>query len=547
MFFAVFILISGGALNWGFSHFFYRNYARNDVSLSYRELQGIKSFSYGFFYLGKEDFFIKRKVDELGFQAAGSIEKKLDTLAIFTVANLRREVRNIPLWREQSLSLKLSKRGKYCSFFKVISEFELIGKKYVWGGERKDNSGAKALLLLHFPPSAQKVGFKIEGEERRLSRYGGVSTEFFGGWRNLQYTLNFSLKENRFPHPVLMEKQNELEGGGSILLNFNELGVEGNTNFSFNMRDIRLMRDFLHSRKLGDIKFESALETRRGRTKFKAEYALSLNIKDFKGVRGDEDHFFNSLKLFLETNGRLGLFRLSYGIALSRFIYPEKIILDDRDERRERVLFHYEKRFREHPVLKLELLVDRRNLVYIKSIRSASTRKVERYILKGSVEERGALFFLNRAEIAAFYTKYHFTPENNVLLRYLLESVNIAYPADSSFLLLNFKYRTQDQGSYIETVEKGWVYMRNLINDEIEISPSIRFFEVGKIRGFLNYRAYRRYRKFIGYKRELVVGESGVGIKIYGRGLRAEMNKIWRRGIGSFYLVNLSYESYLNF
>lgn len=233
----------------------------------------------------------------------------------------------------------------------------------------------------------------------------------------------------------------------------------------------------------------------------------------------------------------VGSFDLHGHLNIKRFDYPQGERPDDRDERIMESLFE-SKIDLEKVKVNTSLSARRQDLVFLKGLRSASTRttdhfKITSYIIPETME------MTFRWEISAFYSIFRFKPENNILLRYLeLESKLGKGPVK-----IDLRSKWQDQGRYVKDLKGKWSYARVKKSAEMWGTLSVLILRFLGISFHLDEGLYWRRQGQPGSNVVYTMSEYNHAIDLRGKNFDALLGEVQRKDEKTFFKVDISWKA----
>ncbi len=222
---------------------------------------------------------------------------------------------------------------------------------------------------------------------------------------------------------------------------------------------------------------------------------------------------------------------------LKRTNYPQGERPDDRDERLMETSVESHIRF--HGLILISKLIARRqDLLFLRGLRSASSRTTDHYKISSTVVPGLPYNLTFRWEISALYSIFRFKPENNILLRYL----EFETKGGDSLLGISFKIRWQDQGRYQKELNRGWSYLRTRISRELWSNLSLLIFHMGNVKLYIKEQVYFRKQRSPDGGSIYMMHEYRHLAYIQGNGLTANFGVVKRRGEKSFPEVDIGWK-----
>jgi hypothetical protein len=538
------VVVESQGMNTTLSHFFFRDFSENIVNYLWNYGYNNIILSHYLVYQGKRDFFLDRKVDRV--EGEFSIGKRIgrDTLT-FSFHGYRKEERRSDIVSGHN---SLDFKWKFLFHISPSIVWEEVGKlvstDYTWAYGRESNPGIVSSHYLHMDLGRWKLNFDITGDKRSITsaKGGGVNLLFLS--EKFHFETEGRYSDNSYPLPSGRERKREKRGrfliGGEMEV------IPLHLTGRFEVGNHEFLTDFLRNRNVFEGSLELQSERKFGDFEVHLGWESGYGRDDYERYLGDEERERHRFSLsFKYTFKGFYTLTLGYGEEIKRYTYPQRILVEDRDERNRRV--YLENNYILSPATNvfIRLNIERIDLAYLNSLRSFSTRKTERYHLLGQVKYRG-IFEMNQSmEIAALYSIYKFDPLNNILLRYMEERLSFVIPVDTSLLLTNFRFRWQDQGAYRETIEREWVYYKSVDYMELWLSFSLHLLNI--LGASLNTvgETYTRYEKLWGLKRKIAMWENSIGIELVSNSLIFNISKRRRSGERPFTSIKIVWNTSL--
>ena len=521
------------------SHFFYRDFSENVVNY-------ISDFAYANLFLsnflvyqGKKDYFLDRKIEKIEGEISIGKNIKRDTFLISLYGYKRDEKREKVVSSHNSVDLKWRFIFHISPSIFWKEEGKLVSTNYSWAYGKESNPGIISTHYFQIQKGWWNFSFDIKGDKRVLTWEKRCGGKFSLLTEKFRIETEGRYRDYSYPLPPARERKREKWGRFFIKSNLYR-GIPFNFSGEIEVRRLGFLTDFLRNRDVWEGRFGIRTEREYRNLKVLFNWESKYGMDDFERYLGDEEREGHRYSLTLTYYfQKFYTLNLGYEEGIKRYTYPEEILVEDRDERTRRVYLETNYNISSFTDASIRLDAERIDLAYLKSLRSFSTRKTERYRLVGSVHYRGSIKMMQNMEIAALYSIYKFDPMNNILLRYLEEKLNIIAPGDSTFLLLNFRLRCQDQGAFRETIERKWVYFKNIEYLELWLSPSFRLLKIlgGDI--YISGGSYSRFEKIRGEERRISMWENNIGVKFKSSSLILNISRYARRGEPPFPLIEI--------
>jgi hypothetical protein len=452
------------------SHYFYRDLATADASMSYSESLRSTAFGYTLAFHAKNDQVLDRE----------DVDLALETFSAFALT--RRDTVRVDFgygrYAERKRGDEIGQRDGFAGFELRIHPLngELLSRvrgratDYFRGSEDLDNSGVQTEHRYSVDLGALSMLAGMSAGRWRLTEETAGLAEIGYQIPNGEIIALLEADRTHYPVPAGRERRTRRSARvtGTILLPLGPLGVEVHTSVSRNDRTYGLNRLKNGTRDRGEI--GGALSARFGGWTLGSSLGLGLENSDFRTYAGDERTNTNRAALSCRFDfGRGHHIELEGTVDMERFTYPEEVRQDDRDKRDAELKLDIGFLLDGNTALDLAFGAVRRDLVYLRATRSINTSKNEHFTLLAEVEHSSTLEFTQRAEITALYSTFSNERERNQIIRYLQSMTRLGYPEGEPRIIASYLYRTQDRGSYV--LDRGdWVYLRSVITYENTLS-----------------------------------------------------------------------------
>jgi hypothetical protein len=533
LFFLTFLIgISQPPLTFSIYHRFYRDQRTTEVSLRTINPEWSLELGSG----ERDDWYLNQLRKTLLFKLSFKSKNSIGTLSIGLDGSGFRERRELFQTgeREGGLWLHLKTRSFRNLFLSQRTGF--VATNYLREGEELSNAGIswKTDLLGKVGRSKAILSFGVQ--LREITREREISLKETLTLGKLDLTGFF---EDRWESYPLSEKT---EGERKRAFGFALRGRPLDEGLSLSLWGSGKSMDYqLEKTRVAREMAGGGLITAKrnlGRLSLLLSYQESGSFTDYRWATVDEELRERSLQGLMDYSFKSGeKLRLTVNMSLRRYDFPEEEVPDARDERvlesSLSALFP-----RNSFNLSCELRIKRWDLVYLDRLRSADTRKTDKYrLLVTLTPTKFSASF--KWEIASFYSIFRFRPENNILLRYLEMESRSAIFDPLSFLL---RIRLQDQGRFRKTIAGKWRYYATRRSRELWTDFNLRIIKIYGHLLALEEAFYVRLQGPIGGKMEYSMWEMNHGFKIEGGSLTLYLGIVTRKGEGTFPSIRAQFE-----
>ncbi len=506
------IILSGGRFFTSFDIF------ENLSTASFMYQQDTSNLSFNISSFSKNDELIGRRIRQMSFFLSTVHNLRSSVLKFYLNGSDRKENRSTA----QELQFSVSSSTPILKNLNLANDVTFDVQQLGGAVYTADNSGVSINTDIDWQTDGGSAELYLRMDNRKLIQrrlHGLKFSARFARTIHLDGRAEYDINS----YELAGTRDTEFRKGGEFTSKFNR----GLTTISINANawKYHYLKTSTRNRMETSIDFSLNSQLNLGESRANIELSNSISRNDLPSIslweRELDRHI--SVKYFYQH------FEGKFRVSLKRYYYPP-MKPDDRDERLIESSVSLNNYSMMSGLLDIELGVRQNDFLFVRSERSANTRKRRIFFVRTGYQYDGVLHVDASNELAAFYTLYRFDAANDMLLRYIDLNVDISKKFSITELNLSLRHKLSDYGRFFENV-----YYRRAISREYWMKGRIL---IGKLDGFnlnLHMENYIRSERVGKYK------ESRAGFELSNNTVRLGLTSV-RRTDRHYLTFSLTFE-----